>query len=136
MGGVGHINDRLFLSLFLQILRAEIDAVVVAVGAAEGDESPEIVQVESVTRSEKVDDLALECQRVQMPAVNLERVSGVVRHRLVRAAFHEPVVKPFELDVVIGGVTEIRDLVLPDIGGVFVEPVPGRVFRGGTSRAP
>ena len=44
--------------LMLQVVGTEVDAVVVAVGTAMGDESPSVVVIEIVERCEILDDLA------------------------------------------------------------------------------
>ena len=60
VGLVAHIECGRLPCLMLQVVGTEVDAVVVAIGAAMGNEAPSVVVIEIVEWGEKLDDLAFE----------------------------------------------------------------------------
>ena len=62
VGLVRNVCYRHLACLVLQIVHAEIQAVVVAVGAAHGDQSPEIIKVKAIQRGKTLYHLAFKLQ--------------------------------------------------------------------------
>ena len=110
---VAHVEYGRLSCLLLQVVGAEVDAVVVAVGAAVGDKPPFVVGIEVVERSEELDDLALEHLRRHLPGRIGKRVAGIVQVHQVDTRRIVPLVEAAQWRYLVKGVAEILGERLP-----------------------
>ena len=107
MSLVAHIEDGGLSRLLLQVVGAEVDAVVVTVGAAMGDQSPSVVVIKVVKRCEKLDDLAFEHLRRHLPGRVGKWVSSIIQVHQVDAGGIVPLVEIAQWRDLVKGVAEI-----------------------------
>ena len=107
VGLVAHVEYWLQAREVLQVVGTEVDAVVVAVGAAVGDEAPEVIGCKVVARCEILDDLALEHLRRYLPRRVGKRVAGIVEVHQVDAVGIVPLIEVAQRRHLVEGIAKI-----------------------------
>ena len=112
---VGYIHHRLLTRPVVQIIRTEIDAVIIAVRTAMRHNTPHLILLIPIQRSEKLNYIPLKSLRGHVPGRIGHRITGVIQIDHLHARRQVPFIEPAQCRLLVNRITEIGLLTLfPD----------------------
>ena len=107
MSLITDIDHGAHLRFFLQIVRTEVDTMIVAIGATMGHDTPHVTLFEAVERGKKLYHLTLEGLRRHLPRLVGHRIASIVQVDDLHPCLKIPFIEVVHLRLLVGGVAKI-----------------------------